>query len=86
MRQPSGGSLSPDRGHPLSVWCVVPSMREFVLSYQFGNQNWMVGIAADSPEDAARRVQAIRRSGILLGFADRFTPVEVEYRDEQHEL
>jgi hypothetical protein len=63
-----------------------PEMREFVLSYQFEGGNWMVGIMAESPEDAARRVAAIRRSGVLIGSAERFTPVELEYRGERHTL
>jgi hypothetical protein len=61
-------------------------MREFVLSYQFDGQNWMLGVMADSPEDAARRVQAIRKSARLIGSAQHFTPVEVEYGGERRKL
>jgi hypothetical protein len=61
-------------------------MREFVLSYDFDGGSWMVGVQAESLEDAARRVQAIRKSTVLLGSAERFTPVEVEYRGERLKL
>lgn len=61
-------------------------MQEYVLSYEFEGGKWMVGIHANSLEDAARRVQAIRKSAILIGSAERFTPVEVEYRGERHRL
>lgn len=61
-------------------------MREFVVSYEFDDGQWMTGIMAQSAEDAARRVRALRRSAVLLGSAERFTPVEVEYRGERREL
>ena len=61
-------------------------MREFIMSYEFDGGRWMVGIMAKDVEDAARRVQALRRSAVLLGSAERFTPVEVEYEGERHKL
>lgn len=61
-------------------------MREFVVAYEFDGGQWMTGIFANSLEDAARRVQALRRSAVLLGSAERFTPVEVEFQGERHKL
>ena len=61
-------------------------MREFVMSYEFDGGNWMVGIRAKSLEDAARRVQAIRRSAVLLGSSERFRPIEIEYDGEHHKF
>jgi hypothetical protein len=61
-------------------------MREYVVSYEFEDGKWMIGIMAESAEDAARRVQALRRSAVLLGSAERFTPVEVEYRGKREHL
>jgi len=62
------------------------AMREYVLSYEFDGGSWMLGIMAESAEDAALRVQALRRSAVLLGAAERFTPTEVEYRGERRKL
>ena len=62
------------------------AMRELVFSYEFEGGNWMVGVYAESLEHAARRVQAIRKSAVLLGSAERFTPVEMEYDGEHHKL
>jgi hypothetical protein len=62
------------------------AMREYVLSYEFDGGSWMLGLMAESPEDAARRVQALRGSAVLIGSAERFTPVEVEYRGERRKL
>ena len=61
-------------------------MHEFVVSYEFDGGQWMTGIMAESLEDAARRVQGLRRSAVLLGSAERFTPIEVEYQGERHKL
>jgi hypothetical protein len=61
-------------------------MREFIMSYDFDGGQWMIGIMAESLQDAARRVQAIRRSAALIGSADCFTPVEVEYQGERHKF
>ena len=63
-----------------------PELREFVLSYEFDGGSWMLGIMAESLEDAAGRVLALRRSAILIGSAERFTPVEVEYNGERRKL
>jgi len=76
------GHIALEQTDPSFVYRRV-TMREFVLSYQFEGGNWMLGVMAESPEDAARRVQALRRSAVLLGSAERFTPVEVEYRGER---
>ncbi len=46
----------------------------------------MLGVLAESPEDAAGRVQALRRSAVLIGSAEGFTPVEVEYGGERQAL
>ena len=61
-------------------------MREFVYSYEFEGGNWMLAVHAESPADAARRVQAIRKSAVLIGSAEKFTPSEVEYRGELTKL
>ena len=41
-------------------------MREFILSYEFEEGCWMISIMAESTEDAAQRVHAIRRSVALV--------------------
>jgi hypothetical protein len=61
-------------------------MREFVVSYEFDGGQWMTGIMAKSAEDAARRVRALRRTAVLLGSTELFTPVEVEYEGERRSL
>ena len=61
-------------------------MREFVCSYEFEGGSWMLAVNAESLEDAARRVQAIRRSAVLIGSAEKFTPSEVEYRGKRTKL
>ncbi len=61
-------------------------MRDFVLSYEHEGGNWMLDIKAESLEDAARRVQALRRSAVLLGSSERFLPVEVEYHGHRNQL
>ena len=55
-------------------------MREFVMSYDFGEGSWMVGFMAASPEEAEQRIEAMKRSLKLLGPASDFIPVEIEYR------
>ena len=61
-------------------------MREFVFSYEIEGGNWMLTVNAESLEDAARRVQAIRKSAVLIGSAEKFTPSEVEYRGKRTKL
>lgn len=52
-------------------------MRGFVYSYEFEGGNWMLSVHGELLEDAARRVQAIRRSAVLIGPAEKFTLSEV---------
>ena len=61
-------------------------MREFVVTYEFEDGNWMLALNGESLEDAARRVQAIRKSAVLIGSAEKFTPSEVEYRGKRTKL